>query len=65
MESKSSSHFINHRFNFKNNHFSLVCVEDEDVLPDLSSTDVIIKELENYSNIRAHVNRVLLSFKFL
>jgi len=34
----------------------LVCVEDEDVLPDLSSTDVIFKELENYSNIRANVN---------
>jgi len=34
----------------------LVCVEDEDVLPDLSSTDVIIKKLENYSNIRANVN---------
>ena len=49
----------------KNNHFSLVCVEDEDVLPDLSSTDVIIKEIENYSNIRANINRVLLSFKFL
>ncbi len=28
----------------------------EDVLPDLSSTDVIIKEPENYSNIRAIVN---------
>ena len=40
----------------KNNHFSLVCVEDEDDLPKLSSTDVIIKELENYSSIRASVN---------
>ena len=34
----------------------MVCVEDEDVLPDLSSTDVIIKELENYSNIRSGPN---------
>ena len=45
MESKASSHFINHRFHFKNNHFY-----------NNSSTDVTIKELENYSNIRANVN---------
>ncbi len=42
---KASSHFINNRFHFKNNHFY-----------NNSSTDVIIKELENYSNIRSGPN---------
>ena len=42
----------------------MVCVEDEDVLPDLSSTDVIFKELENYSNIRANVNELSCPLNF-
>jgi len=43
---KASSHFINHLFHFKNNHFY-----------NKSSIDVIIKELENYSYIRANVKK--------
>ncbi len=50
---KASSHFINHLFHFKNNHFY-----------NNSSTDVIIKRLENYSYIRANVKEFSY-FKFL
>jgi hypothetical protein len=34
----------------------LVCVEDKKVFPELSSKEMIINELKNFSNIRAHVN---------
>ncbi len=48
----------------KKSHFSLVCVEDEEVLPALSSNELIKNELKSYSNIRVYVNEYSCPLEF-